>query len=418
MDPRNIRSVIHKLERKMFRFIVCLLFLGLPLLTSASFPEYEHLTEDEKAELNSPRLIGSEYESDRLAYQFLSSWHALFLDSQNSFQYTAGSLGPTRFYTRGRLRLAKELSESFKFQISWVDIGDARTNRQALIFEFYLKVNSWLLVSLYGEPSTLKKQDDIGVSTTFLTSNKSQLRFFYTWTDFSYNKRNEKTDRYTVKPGSLGSVWRWSDQESFIQTSFRKDLNSRQVFDSGRVYQQGSTQAQWLSRHSLSEAGPYYLQTEFNFSKSNETDTLNTDNGIESWQNETWDGLVQIEQNHRFVSLYGIRVLHSHWASSQGDVIHNNILPHLWTTAWQRQIHGSRHTVDLGYEFTWHRGQGPVNLRSTLDAKDKLEHRMNLRYRIKTFEETFFNLLLTFDLDEFGGGETWEGGAMQFSTRF
>ncbi|MCJ8276757.1 MAG: hypothetical protein HRT44_13745, partial [Bdellovibrionales bacterium] len=67
---------------------------------------------------------------------------------------------------------------------------------------------------------------------------------------------------------------------------------------------------------------------------------------------------------------------------------------------------------------SWHRGQGDSSLRDGTDTNNNLEHRMNVRYRINVSDKTMFNLLLTFDLDDFGTGETWEGGAMQYSMAF
>jgi hypothetical protein len=392
--------------------------ITLSQVTLAYYPEYGHLTPQEQEEINAPRLIGSEYESDRLTYQFLSSWHGDFMANEESFQYTAGSLGPTRFFTQGRMRFRKSLNKTFDFQLAYMSEGSLRLNRQSLIFEFFYKPTSWLHLSLYGEPSTLKKQDDIGVASTFLFSAQSQLRLFYTWVDFSHNKRNEAPDRYDSLPASAGAVWRWYQRDSYLQSSLRHDFHTKRAYSSGRIYQFGRTEAQILSRHALSPGRETFLQTEFNYSRGFEADTQNRDGSIDRWENEAVDGLMQLQFPAAFFRLVGLRILYSQWDSDQGRVIHNDILPHLWVAAWEGASAGTPNHFDLGYEFTWHRGQGPMSLRSTLDERDKLEHRMNARYRYETSEGTSFNVLLTFDLDEFGGGETWEGGAMQFATRF
>jgi hypothetical protein len=401
---------------RLLWFFVISLF-GVQVL--ASFPEFEHITDNEQGEINSPRLIDGEYESDRLAYQFLSTWHEEWLTHQNIFQYGAGSLGPTRFFTRGRFRFEKELSEVFTFRLSYAELGDARITRQALIFEFQARLNEWFSLSLYGQPATLKKEDDIGLAAIF-DFDKNQIRVFYTAVNFSHNKRTEDGSEYTEQPSSFGAVWRYADSESgdFVEASFRQDTSTELRFNNGRVYQFGATVARWLSQHSLDEVNNHFIGTEFNYSKGYEGDTQNTDFGIERWEHINVDGMVQWIQKASWLKTLGLRFVYSGWRSGAGNVIHNDILPHSWFNVYRSQVGSYLHDIDLGYEFTWHRGQGDSFLRSDLDTDNKLEHRFNARYALNINNETSFYVLLTFDLDRFGTGETWEGGAMQFSTTF
>jgi hypothetical protein len=284
-----------------------------------------------KKKINAPRLIGSEYESDRLAYQFLSTWHEEWLNNQNVFQYTAGSLGPTRFYTRGRFRFEKQLSEIFTFHLSYVEMGDARITRQALIFEFAARLNSWFSLSLYGQPATLKKEDDIGLAALF-NFDDNVVRVFYTAVDFSHNKRTEDGSEYTEQPSSVGLVWRQSskDRGDFIEASFRHDSQTELQFESGRNYLYGATMARWLSQHSLDDSNTQFLGTEFNFSRGFEGDNVNTDAGVERWEHLTVDGLLQWIQKSSSLQILGLRVVYSEWNSALGHVIHNDLLPHAW----------------------------------------------------------------------------------------
>ena len=106
------------------------------------------------------------------------------------------------------------------------------------------------------------------------------------------------------------------------------------------------------------------------------------------------------------------------WQSTGGQVIHNDLLPHAWLS-----LHSSRSGSFLGrwhagYEFTWHRAQGPWALRSQLDRNDGLEHRLNLRYQAFWAEHAQLTVLLTVDLAEFGSGQTWEGGSIRYTMAF
>jgi len=394
------------------------LIMSQPLISEAAlFNEYSHLTEHEKDELNSPRQFGSEYESDRLTYQFLTSWNNEWLNNDKVFQYAAGSLGSTRFYTQGRFRFRENLTEKLLFQLSYFELGAYDFIRNSFIFEFIYQYSDFLSLSLYGQPWTLKKDDDIGVAMIFSIERESQIRLYYTLVDFSYNERNEDNSSYEKSPRTLGLVWRKTNSKlkEFYELSVKQDSSIEQRF-SNRVYSFGSQNVSFDSRTRLND--DHWIQSEISGIKSFEGDTLNTDNGIVRWEYKTFDTLVQIDRPFSQISLFGLRAHYAQWNSARGNVIHNNLLPHVWWRFWRSESGKELHEAQLGYEFTWHRGQGDSTLRSNMDTNNNLEHRANLKYGFIVSEKAHFNLLLTFDLDDFGSGETWEGGSMQYSFVF
>ena len=385
------------------------------------FPEYEHHSRQDQSEINSPRFFDGEYLSDKTTYELPMQWMLPWLSNDKVFQYGAGSLGPTRFLTRGRLKLNQPLAQGLEFKLAFLDRGDYEAHKNAILLELSWKLFDWLKISAYGEPSTLKKDDDFGLAITLYQGLQHSLRLFNTWVDFSYNKRNEEKGRYSKTPISSGLVWRWihSDSDEASEFSLRHDqetqLNDTQL---GRTYVYGWTSAQWFGRFSLGPNNLDHLQFTVNAEKGFEGDTFNTDNGVQRWETERYSLWLQHQSNEAWIDLYGIRYAYQEWRSQQGNVIHSDIIPHLWIPLFYKQSDGLSQKIHGGYEFTWHKGKGETQLRSQLDTNNKLEHRGNLRYELFFGSATSMNILLTMDLDKFGTGETWEGGSIQFSTVF
>lgn len=403
------------------RFIRPLLLIVVTGVQAKAFvPQYLGFGDGERLEVNSPRRLGAEYESDRLTYQFLASWHYSWITEDKVFQYAAGSLGPKRFYTRGRFKIREDLGLNTFFQLTYAEMGDFKTNRDALVFEFGHQWFPWLESSLYGEAATLKKEDNVGLSSTIRFKNHFDLRFFHSFIHFSHNKRNELNDRYESSPAASGLLLTWANPENpeYMQVSLRRDKPLRQVFESGRVYRYSGLFFQFLSRTPWLSSPVDFFNSEINISKSDEGDTENTDGNIDSWSYQNIDGLLQIEHLEKVLRRYGVRYVYSQWRSSQGQVIHNNLIPHAWFSIGDWSDSGWSQAMELGYEFTWHRGQGDESLRGTLDRNNVVEHRLNYRYILNIHNKSELHALLSLDLDELDTGEAWEGGSLQYVLHF
>ncbi len=415
-----LKKVRVRLLDSMFHGLVLLAVFFIHPFAGAFLPEYQHLTQSEQNELNSPRLIDSEYQSDKLSYELPLNWHYDWLSQDKIFQYSAGSLGPTRFLTRGRGRLREQLSRHFYFQLSYLDYGDFEWDRRALVFEFAYQVQPWLSLSVYGQPSTLKKEDDVGVALEWRSKTQHRVRLFYTAVDFSHNKRNEQTDRYKEKPTSAGLVWRWfskNPEREFLEASFRKDSETSRVDpDLPQIYSYSGTFLD-IKQGLLVSDNFDYLQWHLQASKSFEGDTLNTDFGVERWDTRRLRLLVQVQNDNQFVSLYGIKNVHLHWQSAQGHVLHNSTLPFFWIPFYRSQSEGVDHQWLAGLEATWHRGRGPRSLRGLNDFDNRVESRLNGRYQLNISNKASLTVLLSLDLDSLDTAP-WEGGNMQYTMLF
>lgn len=404
----------------MRRCIILSLLVLIPTSAPAIFFEYMHLSDSEQREVNGPRRLDSEYQSDILAYDMPIQWQYNWHKERQAFQYSAGSLGPKRFSTRGRLRLRENISEDFFFQMAFVDYADFEMDRRAFVFEFGYQFKRWLSLNVYGQPATLKREDDVGLATEILFSEHNHLRIFHTWVDFTHNKRNEDHDYYTHEPTSIGAVWRWwsePDKEEVLELGLRHDSRTTRIYpETSQIYSFSGSYLTFKHRKKMSENFDY-LNIHLEASQGYEADTLNTDSSVERWDTRRMSFLLQHQNDHQLISMYGIKKVHIHWESAQGSVIHNSLLPHLWAPIYRSQSGGINHQWLAGLETTWHRGRGPVALRGINDFDNRFEHRLNFRYQLAAFERAELTVLLSFDLDNFESSP-WEGGNMMYRMNF
>lgn len=396
---------------------VCfVLFLSIP--SFGFFPEYEHLGDNETREIFTPWLIDTEYQSDKLSYSLPFDWHDQWLRSDNAFQYSAGSLGPTRFMTRGRMKLRKKITERLFLQLSYVDRGDLEDHRNAMIFELGYQVLSKMSLHLYGQPESLKSKDDVGLAAEWSFNKRNRLRMFHTWVDFSHNKRSEDQSRYNEPPRSYGLVWRQtSETGGFQEWSLRHDTKAvREFTDVLRTYGYQGLFVDGKGRMSLG-ADRGWLQFHGEWGRLFEQDTLNTDRGVSAWDLDRMSFWLQHSHNSWLIPLYGLKFTHYEWSSSGGSVIHTNWMPHLWYPIFAVNDGEVQHKGRLGYEVAWHKGQGPKALRGINDFDERIEHRMNFRYEIAFTKTTRMLFLLSFDMDSLEDSP-WEGGNMQFTADF
>lgn len=406
----------HLVVATLLNSVLCTFLFGTP--AAAFFPEYEHLTPPEATEILTPWLIDTEYQSDKLTYSLPLSWHHQWLATNNAFQYSAGSLGPKRFMTRGRMKLNKNISDRFFLQLAYVDRGGLENHRNAYIFELGYNFFNDLSLRLYGQPESRKSDGDVGLALEWKTSPQSRIRVYHTWVDFSYNERVEDSSRYIQAPRSYGVVWRSTgDTGDFQEWSLRHDTKSTRLFEQGnRLYGNQGLFLDFKGRLGLGSPGDFF-QYHSEWARLFEQDTGNTDRGISQWHVDRASLWVQHANKANAIPLYGLKVTHNHWRSNQGEVVHNNIMPHLWYTLFDSGTAELQHQGRLGYEVTWHEGRGPVGIRGINDADSAVEHRLNFRYQMAYSKSTRIIFLLSFDADDLEKAP-WEGGNMQFSTDF
>lgn len=108
----------------------------------------------------------------------------------------------------------------------------------------------------------------------------------------------------------------------------------------------------------------------------------------------------------------GLNYFYRENRANNDQYIYREILPTAWLQLPPRSRDWGTRTFSVGYDATVFEEKH----QNTNDTD--LEHRLNLKADIFFVRGGQLALLLTFDADRFGSGETWEGGAGQFRLDF
>ena len=116
---------------------------------------------------------------------------------------------------------------------------------------------------------------------------------------------------------------------------------------------------------------------------------------------------------------YGLRLIGVLWQTNGRDQIEQNtglpFIEYQWSVGPKRRDDKLR----VEYEQAWHRNED-FDRAVFNDAQEQtLDHRANVTYDFMwPIKKARISLTFTFDLDRFGTGETWEGGAGQAQFTF
>lgn len=382
----------------LFAFLFC-----SSVFAFEAFPEYRGLQIGDRSTFSDTLQIDSEYESHLLTYQKPSLWDYQWLSSNNAFDFGYGSLTGKRFRVENRFKVKSRLSSDFDFRLLYFDSSDMEISEQHLVLEFTYWFSKFGL-SVFGEATTLKAEDDIGVALVYQTTPNSEFKVFYSLPDFSRNQRNEASDYFLKEPENYGIVQRWftSDSTEFFQVSWTREPLVKWAFpQQNQIYERdvARTNIHWRKKvtdsHIIMEIEDF-RKTEY---QTNPEQT-------QSLARQLW----QIH-NERHVSLfarnallsYGVRYAKRSYVVQAHLINFSDVLPYFWLEFinWGFSVNSNFHT-----------SEGPSDLRNINDHSGS-ENRFNVSYTFKTNELTFFRWLFTFDLDRFGSPQTWEGGAAQ-----
>ncbi|MBT4761431.1 MAG: hypothetical protein HOO06_07010 [Bdellovibrionaceae bacterium] len=403
---------MNKFKKIVSSFYLWISFFFFPCFSFAfeSLPQISSMGTNDYSDLHGPEYVDSEYSSDLLTFQKSFLWDVEWLEGGNFFDTSVGSISSKRFLIQKRLRLENQLTEDLSFRILHLHEGDFEKNNSHFVFEFPYKLNSTFEMSLYGETKSYKSEDDIGISITSQISENQRLKLYGLWSDFSRNERNEQDDEFRSAPQKWGFQYLQNNQEQdFLQWDAYIESQVKWWFPQENKefhYKKVFTQIKFVK---LFDESTLSIVTSY-------SDRLKkvyelTPQTVKGWDYANID--VRAELQHAKFS-YGIFAVKRRWSSQQGFVEQQDVLPYYWHNIYKFKK-GHLHS---GYELTWHRSYGNEDLKSDLDKDAVVETRWNLKYNLFFKNQSQMNILLTFDLDEFGSASTWEGGNIQFKTVF
>ena len=359
-----------------------------------------------------------------------------------SLDMSFGSISAKHFMTEQRAKLQNRLSRFWEFRFYYNKESNFDRDETHTVIEMLFYPVRWLGLSVYGEPGFYKRQDDIGLALVFKPIKTHEIRIFNTFVDFARLRRNDRTDTY-IEPhvptsrGLVGRIWRETDtvekkksdkiyldgQEKFFEYAARWDSKTRWSFpDQSKIYD--------YSRYfgSLFWVTPLnsntQLQVRVQIDRRKELEEDYALGGIAGGSIRDRGFLItrirklNLGPNENWDLTFGAMAAYRKWDYFGESVKHTTILPHVW---WGIKTWGTgakQDRVVLGWDSSWHQGQGPASLRNSFDQSSVLDLRFNLLYEFNFSQTASFRLIASVDLDEIGTRHTWEGGAGQLKVSF
>ncbi|HVK62738.1 MAG TPA: hypothetical protein VM432_14365, partial [Bdellovibrionales bacterium] len=176
------------------------------------FPEFHSLTENEQSEFDRAFFVDAEYQSDVLAYSLPLSWDAEFATQNKAFQSAIGSLSNKIFQQDTRLKIHTDLVDRLQFRLTYFQQRDLDVDQTHFIMELVYRIAPWVKLSVYGEPSHFKRENDFGLAALLYPTANHEIRLFHTWVDFTRDRHNDREDFFLEDhdPRSMGIVGRCS----------------------------------------------------------------------------------------------------------------------------------------------------------------------------------------------------------------
>lgn len=392
-------------------------------------PEYLYLSPAEEEGFDDPSLTDSEYSSDILAFSRSSYQDWLWFRGQRQALINLGSIGSKNFMVDNHLKIHNSLTEKIFIKLHYLKEEDFDREFQAQIVELnYWISKSWALL-LLGEGTYRKSEIDLGTGLLFRPNPDSEIRLWVIGPDFFRNERNKNSDRFSKAPMSYGIVGRHLEvaNKEFLTYSFRWEPSTHWKFpDQSLIYKFKRKTGQVYFRKKV--ADEYFV---FRWQGDIKTEEKEPISGTGIWSSGKkmerlrHQALFELDQANispKYI-LENLRVglffTHREFDSFQGEATQTTMLPYFWGRRPGRNFGRVKDFWSLGLDSALFRetGSSEVTLRPH-NRGLKEEFRLSAMYEIHFEHDAILKLAMTFDLDEFGGGETWEGGAGVFQMPF
>lgn len=367
--------------------------------------EWSGYTPGELRVANGFSYIDSEYVSDQLAFSHPIQQEYLWISKDKLSDLTFGSISSDKFLYQGRLKLLTKINDEWKFEYYLFEQQNFEVDQSMSWIGLSYKLNPFLLFGLYGTPESNKGVIDYKLKTTVFIS-KAELSFYLIKSDFMKNSKAIDDKTYSKKPKAYGFDLVYGDGTDFVNFSGRVDPMSQLQHSSGESSEIKHSAIQLVFQKTFFNR-VWRLKSETSKLYEQNSNSLST-----NWADQNINE-VRVETQKKEL-LFGLLWKQYDWKTDEGVLKHDNYLPYI---SYFYDFHGTYQ--GWTYELTSHESnfKGVVD-RSSTDCNSCFEHRFNYTL-VKTFNSNFkFSLKFTFDVDEFGTANTWEGGSGQFYLMF
>lgn len=395
-----------------------------PVFAFDILPEYQGLSEADLLKFETPLEVDSEYQTILNAYTYSADWEKEWSQSRRALDLSIGSLSNSRFYQYNRLKLEVPLSESLNFHFNAFQQRDREIDQTRHILELSQRVSPQFRINAYGEPSTFKRENDLGFALLWLPSESWQHRFYYTFHDLTREDHNDKPDKFVAgkSPNSMG--WHISGDTGrlWMRAGFRYDQPVKWLRpQEGRDFSYGKKLIYADGIISLRDRKRFTSRLQWDETyKAQARDTAASTITPERWRlNRFFARFSFVQGEAEDPWGYEASVMHAQrrWNALNGEMSHFNELASLAFNfrGTRRGENFDRYRVE--YEAGFFRRFGDMALAPT--QKDSpAEHRLQTAYEFSFQSKAKLRLALNFDADQWTPIPTFEGGQGQFRTEF
>jgi hypothetical protein len=398
------------------------------------FPEFHGLSESDLHEIEGARLIDSEYQSDYLTYLTPLKWDRDLFTAKSALDFSLGSLSNTHFMERTRLRAIGPLIDSsqscLEFRFTFLNERDHETDQAHAIFELVKNFTPKFALSLYGEPSYYKRENDLGIALLLMPNHGHEIRWFLTWVDLTRELHNDQPDFFTRghEPFLTGIIGRchgcFGGKGDWLEYFFRWQ-NPTEWQRPLEKYTYKSTSDAFGLSFIINDTN-----LRFQYTRSNEANIPHPDlnRDPQGMDHRRLELLLTHEWRASHVTQAKLRAFepgfgwfYRDWTSLPGEhLTHRNLMPFIWFHFDGPARATGHDSMSLGFETTVFSS----NAESSLAAKGlksySVEHRANFRYQWTLKSDATLGLTASADLDALirGSGGIFEGGHGWFRTTF
>ena len=407
-----------------YRFLISLAAAGA-LLPSASLafeslPEFQGVTEEEQENFDRPNLLGGEFLNRVLSYQKPYDWEYHWLTHDVAVDGTVGSISSVHFLIESRAKIRAYLNDWLQFRFTWFEESNHERSTLKPVFELVAWPTKKLGLSLYGDVTYFKRNDDVGFALLYKPQDRHEIRLFNTYVDLTRQKRNDRTDTFLDLPysrGLVGRIWSAEDRE-FFEYAVRYETKTTWRFpDQGYDYKYWKYFASVFGSRKLNERlrlnGRIQLDRRFEARSPFTASTVSS----QAWRTDRITAIVEtpvgeIGPDGQWTLTPGLLYGYRNWLTDDDHLQYNDYIPF----ARLRIPTGEgaqRSSWEFSYQLAWHRKRGGQVIALPTDLDGALNHQYNIAYTFAFKEKAELKLLAGFDGDKFGTGDSWEGGNAQ-----
>ncbi len=335
----------------------------------------------------------------------------MWLRGKKVFDLSIGSISTKQFLTYHRLKIHHMMTEKLEFRLHWLEERDFEQDRIALPIELRYQFTNKFALAVFGQPSLYKSEDDLGATLAFNPQPERQVEASILWGDFQRNQKNLNSDTWSRPPVA------YTLTSTYLPTGETNDFRRIEAhYEPNSVRALGATPVATLSYQMISIKGlkwhkrgyqyGYRLLADKSYHENHSTNLIQTRTRLLTQLECSWhQGPYKLKP--------GLNFFYRENQKNQAQEITREILPTFWFEFPEKPKSFGAHILSLGYDATVFERDSTI-----YDNQNKIEHRGNVKTAMKFKRAGELAFLLTFDLDRFGTGETWEGGASQFRLDF